>query len=284
MLPAPLLFVLVAISQYAGAAIAVVLFDEIDPAGVAWLRVTFAALILCAWRRPWRTIRTRDQLLLAAGFGVVVAWMNTLFFLAIGELPLGTAVAIEFIGPVAVAALGSRSPRDITALVIATAGVVLLADVRWEGSPLGVAFILGAAVAWAGYIVLGHRVAAGGVGIDSLALGMVAGSVAVAPVGLAPGAGAFGSPRLLGAAVLVAILSTVVTYATEQVLLGRLERHHFALLLAILPATATVVGLVALRQVPKAPEILGIALVIVAILLRAPAREPEEETGATVVP
>lgn len=284
MLPAPLIFVLVAISQYAGAAIAVVLFDEIDPAGVAWLRVTFAALILCAWRRPWRTVRTREQVLLAAGFGIVVAWMNTLFFLAIGELPLGTAVAIEFIGPVAVAALGSRSVRDVAALVVATAGVVLLADVRWEGSPGGVAFILGAAIAWAGYIILGHRVASGGVGIDSLALGMVVGSLAVAPVGLAPAADAFGSVRLLAAAAAVAVLSTVVTYGTDQVLLKRLQRHHFALLLAILPATATAVGLIALQQVPAAVEVLGIGLVIVAILLRSQAREPEEETGATVVP
>ena len=284
MLPAPLVFVLVAISQYIGAAIAVVLFDEIDPAGVAWLRVTFAALILCAWRRPWRTVRTRQAIALAAAFGVVVAWMNTLFFLAIGELPLGTAVAIEFIGPVTVAALGSRRGRDVAALVVAVGGVYLLADVRWEGSPRGVAFILGAAAAWAGYIVLGHRVASGGVGIDSLALGMVAGSVAVAPVGVAPGSEAFGSARLLGAAAAVAVLSTVITYALDQVLLTRLERHHFALLLAILPATATVVGLIALRQVPTVLEVVGIVLVIVAIVLRAPPREPEEETGTTVVP
>lgn len=284
MLPAPLIFVLVAISQYAGAAIAVVLFDEIDPAGVAWLRVTFAAVILCAWRRPWRTVRTREAIALAAAFGVVVAWMNTLFFLAIGELPLGTAVAIEFIGPVTVAALGSRRGRDLAALAVAVGGVYLLADVRWEGSPRGVAFILGAAAAWAGYIILGHRVASGGVGIDSLALGMIAGSVAVAPVGATPGSAAFGSARLLGAAAAVAVLSTVITYALDQVLLTRLERHHFALLLAILPATATVVGLVALRQVPTGLEVTGIALVIVAIVLRAPPREPEEETGTTVVP
>ena len=284
MLPAPLIFVLVAISQYIGAAIAVVLFDEIDPAGVAWLRVSFAAVILCAWRRPWRTVRTREAIALAAAFGVVVAWMNTLFFLAIGELPLGTAVAIEFIGPVTVAALGSRRGRDVAALTVAVAGVYLLADVRWEGSPRGVAFILGAAVAWAGYIILGHRVASGGVGIDSLALGMVAGSMAVAPLGAAPGAEAFGSLRLLAAAAAVALLSTVITYGLDQVLLTRLERHHFALLLAILPATAAVVGLIALRQVPAPIEVVGIALVIVAILLRAPAREPEEEPSTTVVP
>lgn len=284
MLPAPLIFVLVAISQYAGAAIAVVLFDEIDPAGVAWLRITFAAVILCAWRRPWRTVRTRDALLLAAAFGVVVAWMNTLFFLAIGELPLGTAVAIEFIGPVTVAALGSRRARDIVALVVATSGVWLLADVRWEGSPRGVAFILGAALAWAGYIVLGHRVASGDLGIDSLAFGMVAGSIAVAPAGAVSGSGAFDSPRLVAAAVAVAVLSTVITYGTDQVLLRRLERHHFALLLAILPATAAVVGFVALRQVPTAVEAAGIALVIVAILLRAPARETTESTGTTFGP
>lgn len=282
-MPAPLLFVFVAVSQYAGAALAVVLFEDIRPGGVAWLRVTLAALILCAWRRPWRTVRSREQLALAAAFGVVVAWMNTLFFLAIGELPLGTAVAMEFLGPVAVAALGSRRGRDVVALVVAAAGVVLLADVRWEGSPTGVAFILGAAVAWAGYIVLGHRVAAGGVGIDSLALGLIAGSVAVAPVGFGEGSVAFGSARLLAASTAVAVLSTVITYGMDQVLLQRLERHHFALLLAILPATAAVVGLVALRQVPTGVEVGGVALVVVAILLRAPERVTEEEPGTTVV-
>lgn len=285
MLPAPLLFVIVAVSNYAGSAVAVLLFDRVDPAGVAWLRVTFAAVILCAWRRPWRVIRTRRAVVLALSFGVVTASMNLLFFLAIDELPLGTAVAIEFIGPVTVAAVGSRRARDVAALAVAVVAVLLLADVQWEASPRGLAFILGAAFAWATYIVLGHRVAAGGTGIDGLALGMVAGAVAIAPIGALPSAPAFGAPELVLAAVVVAALCTVVPYALEQVLLHRLERAHFALLLAILPATATLVGLVALRQIPEPIEIFGIALVVVAILLRSPegARETQEETGTTVV-
>lgn len=285
MLPAPLLFVVVAVSNYAGSAVAVLLFDRIEPTGVAWLRVAFAAVILCTWRRPWRVVRTRRDVLLALSFGVVTASMNLLFFLAIDELPLGTAVAIEFTGPVTVAAIGSRRARDVGALAVAVAGVVLLADVQWEASARGLAFILGAALAWAIYIVLGHRVAAGGSGIDGLALGMVAGALAFAPIGVGPAAAAFGAADLLAAAVVVAALSTVVPYALEQVLLHRLDRAHFALLLAVLPATATLVGLVALRQIPTGVEVVGIALVVVAILLRTPesTREIDEEAGSTVV-
>ena len=286
MLPAPLLFVIVAVSNYAGSAVAVLLFERVDPAGVAWLRVSFAAVILCAWRRPWRVLRSRRAVLLAATFGVVTASMNLLFFLAIDELPLGTAVAIEFIGPVTVAAVGSRRPRDVAALAVAVTAVLLLADVQWEASPRGLAFILGAALARAMYIVLGHRVAADGAGIDGLALGMVAGAVAIAPIGLAPATAAFGAAELVLAALVVAALCTVVPYALEQVLLHRLERAHFALLLAILPATATLVGLVALQQVPTPIEVFGIALVVVAIVLRTPeqARETAREPGTTVVP
>src|SRR5829696_2465488 len=159
--PPQLLFGLGAVSQYVGSAVAVLLFEVVPAAGVAWLRIAAAAGALAIWRRPWRNERwSRRRLALAAAFGVTLALMNLTFYLAIDRLPLGTAVAIEFIGPISVAAIGSRTRRDIGALALATLGVVLLADIHFAGSPGGVALALAAGAFWAGYVVIGHRVAA----------------------------------------------------------------------------------------------------------------------------
>lgn len=269
--PPPALFVTGAVSQYTGSALAVLLFASVDAAGVAWLRVAAAAGVLCAWRRPWRAAWTRRRLALVAAFGGVLAVMNLCFYLAIARLPLGTAVAIEFIGPVAVAALGSRTRRDGVALALAGAGVALLADVRIAGSPLGVALALAAGALWAGYIVLGHRVA-GELSLrphDGLAAGMAAGALLLAPA-LAWRAGpAFADPGLLAACLGVGVLASVVPYALEQVAMRRLSRARFALLLALLPATAAVVGGIVLGQVPRPAEAVGIALVVAATALRS---------------
>ena len=268
--PAPLLFITGAISQYLGAAFAVKLFDNVDAAGVAWLRVVGAALALCAWRRPWEARWTRRRLMLAAAFGVVVAAMNVTFYLAIARLPLGTGVAIEFLGPVAVVALGSRSPRDFAALGLAAAGVGLLADVRISGSPAGVGFALGAGVLWAAYIVIGHRVASERElrPADGLAAGMAIGAVAFAPI-TGPIAGpAFSDAGLLAACLAVGVFSSAVPYGLEQVAMRRLPRPRFALLLALLPATAAVIGGIVLHQVPRPAEVVGISLVVLATGLR----------------
>lgn len=283
-IPAPVLFIVGAVSQYAGAAAAVLLFAEVPAEGVAWLRVLAAALVLSAWRRPWRALRgsSRRRLGLIAAFGTVLALMNTAFYLAIAELPLGTAVAIEFLGPVAVAALGTRSRRDVAAFSLAVLGVALLADVRLVdgriGSAPGVAFALLAAALWAGYILLGSRVAGGGAGIDGLAAGLVAGTLAVAPLGAPAALPALVDPRLLGVCLAVGVLSSVVPYALDQVVLTRMAAGRFALLLALLPATAAVVGAVVLRQTPSAIEAAGIGLVVAAVAVRTPA--PPSADGA----
>jgi inner membrane transporter RhtA len=208
--------------------------------------------------------------MLAAAFGAVLAAMNVVFYMAIARLPLGTAVAIEFLGPVAVVALGSRTPRDFTALGLAGAGVGLLADVRISGSPAGVGFALGAGVLWAGYIVLGHRVAGQRElrPADGLAAGMAVGAVVFAPF-TGPIAGpAFADGALLAAFLALGVLSSVVPYGLEQVAMRRLARPRFALLLALLPATAAVIGGLVLHQVPRPAEIVGIALVVLATGLR----------------
>ena len=126
-LPAQALFICGAVSQYAGSALAVLLFDRVPASGVAWLRVVSAAVALVAWRRPWRSTWNARRLALVAAFGCVLGLMNLTFYLSIDRLPLGTAVAIEFAGPITVAALGSRTRRDALALVLAVAGVLLLA-------------------------------------------------------------------------------------------------------------------------------------------------------------
>lgn len=269
--PAPALFVLSGISLYLGAAMAVWLFADATPAGVAWLRCLGAALVLLAWRRPGRRAWRGKALVLAGSFGVVTAGMNVLFYEAIARLPLGTAVALEFVGPVLVAAFGSRGVRDVAALLMVSFGVLLIADVQLSGQPLGVAFALAAAAAWAGYIVLGKRVALADTGVsgfDSLAVGFAVATVVLSPLAWGTGA-VWGEPDLLLLGVGVGVLSTVVPYTLDQVVLRRVGRAGFALLLALLPATATGVGFLVLAQVPSLPEALGILAVVAGVALRS---------------
>ena len=275
--PAPeALFVAGAMSQYLGAAVAANLFDELTPSGVALLRVLGAAVIIVTLRRSWRRRWQARELARAAAFGVSLAAMNLCFYLAMDRLPLGNAVAIEFTGPVAVAALGARTLRSVGALLLAAAGVVVLAGVETDGTARGVAFALLAGAFWAGYILLGHRVAHSPAAVDGLGLGMLAGAVAISPFGVSEVAGVLGSPLVLTLAIGTGLLSNVIPYGIDQAVMRRVDPHRFALLQALLPATAAIVGLVTLAQVPDGRELLGIGLVIAAIAARqaAPARQP----------
>lgn len=269
--PIPVLFVLSGISLYVGAALAVWLFDAATPAGVAWLRCLGAAVVLLIWRRPGRAAWTRRALLLAGTFGVVTAGMNVLFYEAIARLPLGTAVALEFTGPVVVAALGWRGFRDVAALVLVALGVLAIADVRIGGSPAGVAFALAAAAAWAGYILLGKRVALAGNGIDSLAVGFVVATVVLSPLGLGT-TGVWPHPDLLMLGIGVGVLSTVIPYALDQIVLRRAGQTRFAVLLALLPVTASVTGFIVLGQVPTLVEACGILAVVTGLGIGTAAR------------
>ena len=269
-LPPQVLFVLGAISQYVGAALAVLLFASVPAAGVAWLRVVAAAAVLVAWRRPWRTPWTGARLRLVAAFGIALALMNLCFYLAIDRLPLGTAVAIEFCGPIFVAALGSRTRRDAAALALGVAGILALADVHLTGSPGGFALAAGAGAFWAAYIVLGHRVAADATirPQDGLALAMAIGAAGLAPALVGSAVPALVDPVLLAACLAIGVASSVVPYMLEQITMRRLPRARFALLLALLPATAAVIGAIVLEQVPGPLETAGIALIVVAASLR----------------
>jgi inner membrane transporter RhtA len=200
----PLFFVVGAISQYLGAAIGVFRFETTEPSTVAWLRAAAAAVALVAWRRPWRVHWTRRGVFVATGFGVVTVAMNIAFYEEIARIPLGTAVAIEFLGPIAVAALGSRRARNLVAVVLVGFGVFLLAGVQVDVRLAGVGFALASAALWAGYMLLGKRVADAGEGLDSLTVGMAAAAIVLAPFVLIPqiflDASVFAAPRtwLLG--------------------------------------------------------------------------------------
>ena len=148
-------FIVAAVSQYLGAALAFSIFDNLGTSTVATLRVLGAALILILLRRSWRRSLKDLDMFWTASFGIVLAGMNLCFYLAIDNLPLGNAVAIEFLGPIAVAAAGHRSARNLVALIVASLGVLLLAQVTSEGTVTGVLFALAAGTLWGFYIVLG---------------------------------------------------------------------------------------------------------------------------------
>ena len=258
-----------AIFHYLGPAFAVLLFVRVEPLGVAWLRIASAALVFAAWRRPWRVWRVLDgrtRWLLGAWAGVL-AVMNSLFYLAIDRLPLGTVAAIEFVPVVVLAAIGTRSGRNLLALVLAVAGVYLLSDVRLVAEPLGFAFATANAVLFALYIILGHRVAQSPEvrGIDGLALSMLLAAVVALPIGVLDAAPAFVDPVALAAGVGVGISSSVIPYVCDQLAMARLSRNAYALLVSLLPATATVIGVVVLAQFPTLLEVLGVALVVAGV-------------------
>ena len=260
------LFVLSAIFQYAGATIAVVLFDEVEPQTVAWFRLIGAAIaVLAVAGGGWRSW-TRRQLGAAAVFGLATAGMNTCFYLAIDRTDLGKSVAIEFIGPIVVAAAMTRTRRNAFALALAGTGVAVLGGIEIDGNTVGLLFILGASALWAAYIVVGARVALGGQGLTGLGVGLAIGALALTPIG-APWSGpVWLSPRLLAACLLVGVCSNAIAYGIDQHVLRRIPIRRFSLLLALLPVTATVVGFVALDQRPSALEIGGIALVLGGVL------------------
>jgi inner membrane transporter RhtA len=264
-------FVVSAVFHYLGPSFAVLLFARVAVLGVAWLRIASAAAILMLWRRP--AVRPTRTLM---AWGAVLAMMNAVFYLAIDRLPLGTVAAIEFLPVIALAALGMRSARNLGALGLAVAGVYLLTDVRLEGAALGFVFAFANAVLFALYIVLGHRVASDARldGIDGLALSMLVALVVSTPIGGWQAVGAFGDPVAVAAGVGVGVSSSVIPYVTDQLAMARLSRATYSLMVSLLPATATVVGLVVLSQVPSAREAAGVALVVAAMAVhRDPVRD-----------
>ena len=279
-MPPSAYFVGSAVFHYLGPSFAVLLFARVEPLGVAWLRIVSAAVIFAVWRRPWRFLR--DRLLLA--WGLVLALMNCCFYLAIDRLPLGTVAAIEFLPVIVLAALGARTPRNIAALALAVPGVYLLTDVQLAGEPLGVAFAFANAVLFALYIVLAHRVSRRPhvSGIDGLAASMLIAAVVATPLAGWAAVPAFDDPVALAAGIGVGLTSSVIPYICDQLAMKQLARSTYALMVSLLPATATVIGIVVLAQIPSWLEVLGVALVVAGVAVhRDPAgAEPEPDASA----
>ena len=259
-------FVVSAIFHYLGPAFAVLLFARVDVLGVAWLRIVSAGFVFALWRKPWIAWRelTPDLRRTVIWWGVVLAIMNCSFYIAIDRLPLSTVAAIEFIGPILLAAIGVRSRRNAIALLLAGIGVYVLTGIRIEGEPLGLAFAFINAGLFTLYIVLGHRVAQTGPSrsIDLLGASMVIAAMMAAPIGIWDAGAALLDPVALLAGAGVGISSSVIPYVSDQLALGRLPRSTYALFVSLLPATATVVGIVVLTQIPTAAEVAGVALVV----------------------
>ncbi len=262
------LFVLSAVSQYVGAAIAVSLFDEVAPQTVAWFRVLGASIALLAispgFHRGW----TRKDLIGAGIFGTATALMNLFFYLAIDRVDLGKSVAIEFIGPIVVAAATTRTARNAGALVLAVIGVVTLGGVELGDNALGVAFILASSALWAAYIVVGSRVAQVRSGVAGLGVGLAIGTVMITPIG-APGSGpVWVSPTLLLLCCATGVFSNAIGYGIDQYVMRRIPIRRFSVLLATLPVTAVFIGWITLGQRPGAIDLAGIALVLAGVAIQ----------------
>lgn len=276
--PPQMWFGVSAVFHYLGPAFAVLLFPSIGVLGVAWLRIATAAAAFAPLTRPWRTFADADKetRLLLIAFGGCLALMNCSFYLALERLPLSLVAAIEFVGTIGLALAGLRSGRNLLALVLAVAGTFCLIDLRWSSDPAGLAWALLNGAMFVFYIMLGHRLARRGAasGIAGLGAAMAVALLFVMPFGIGDAAAAFSSPTLLGAAIGVGVCSSVIPYVCDQLAMSRLPRASFALMLSLLPLSATLIGIVVLQQIPGLRDVAGIALVVTGVAIHRPAPEP----------
>ncbi|GAA4720221.1 membrane protein [Phytohabitans rumicis] len=266
-----------------GLAVSVTLFDQVGAEGAAWLRLAWAGVLLLVLVRPRPSAFTRSGLLACAALGVVTAALTMLFMAAVARLPLGTASALEFLGPLGVAVARGRGGRKLWPL-LAAVGVLLLTE-PWHGAvdPVGVAYALAAAACWAAYIVLTQHVGDEVSGINGLAVSMpVAGLVATAVAGPS----VFGrlTPEVLLIGLALAVLLPVLPFTLELLALRRLTAAAFGTLMSLEPAIALVVGLLALHQVPGWGPVAGIAFVVAAGIgaQRGGARIPQRPAPSAV--
>jgi inner membrane transporter RhtA len=245
-----------------GLAIAVTLIDEIGVEGAAWLRLAWAGVLMLVIVRPRPAAFTRKTFGVCVLLGVVTASVTMLFMAAAGRIPLGTASALEFLGPLGVAVANGKGGGRVLWPGFAAVGVVLLTQ-PWAGAvdPIGVLYALASAVCWACYILLTQRVGDEVAGINGLAVSMpVAGLVATVVVG--PGVFDRMTPEILLIGIGLAILLPVVPFALEMMALRRLTTAAFGTLMALEPGFAMIVGLMILHQVPGAFGVVGICLVV----------------------
>jgi inner membrane transporter RhtA len=294
--PPQLLVVGAAVSLQTGSAVATHVFAMVGAPGLLALRMGFAALVLLALGRAWRH-RPRGRALQGVlAFGAVLGSMNLLFYLALERIPLGVTVALELLGPLSVALVASRRRADLGWVAMAALGVVVLTNPSTSGlDPVGVALALAAGACWAGYILVGSRVARRIPGTTGLAWAMSASCLVLLPLGVVDAGTALLDPGVVLAGIGVAMLSSVLPYALELKALRRVTPRGFGIMLSMQPGVATLAGLVVAGQRPSLAGLAGIALVVGASLGAVPARgsvaaetsdeaalEPSDEAGDPV--
>ena len=276
-----------AIFHYLGPSFAVLLFPSVGVLGVAWMRIASAAAIFAPWTKPWRTIKQADARtrFLLIGLGACLATMNTSFYLALDRLPMSLVAAMEFVGTIGVALYGLRTARNFTALALAALGVFLLIDVKWSTDPLGLSWAFLNGALFVGYIVLGHKISEGGAsgGVERLGAAMAMAFFFIMPIGFVQAAQAFTMPVLVLAGIAVGACSSVIPYVCDQLAMSRLPRASFALMLALLPATATLIGVMVLAQIPSGQDMIGVLLVMSGVAIHKPTapEAPIQEVAAT---
>ncbi len=269
------------VSLQCGATFAKTLFPVAGPTGTAALRVCFSALILVAAWRPWRFSLSAEEARWIALYGAALGGMNVLFYLALARLPLGPAVAIEFAGPMSVALFASRRRSDFAWIGIAVLGLGLLLPLGGAGSldPVGILFALGAAVAWALYILFGQR--AGRVdGGRAVSLGMLTAALVAAPLGLAEAGATLFAPRILAAGLAMAVMTSALPYSLEMIALRRLDKKTFGVLMSLEPVIAALAAFALLGERLSPVQWLAVLCVMAAstgitLGARRPRREPD---------
>ncbi|WP_263251895.1 EamA family transporter [Saccharopolyspora rosea] len=261
--PPPLLVLLGVVSLQVGAAFAKQLFATAGASGVVALRLLFAAVVLLVVWRP--SVRlSRRTLAVVAGYGAVLAGMNMCIYQSFERIPLGAAVTIEFLGPLAVAVVGSRRKLDVLWALLAGAGVFLLSRVEGGLDWIGVGFALAAGTMWACYILLGAKLGSRTSGGSGLALGMAFGAVVAAPFGVAEAGPALLDPAVLVAGAVVALMSSVIPYSLELEALRRMPPRVFGILMSLEPAVAALAGLLVLGEQLGAWQWVAIGCVVTA--------------------
>jgi inner membrane transporter RhtA len=262
--PAPFLLIAAAFSVQSGAALATTLFEEAGALGTVFVRTAFAGLILLLLTRTRLASLRAGPLRHVIGLGVSLACVNSLFYLSIDRVPLGVAVTVEFLGPLAVAVAGSRRRLDFIWILLAGAGVALLGSPTVDVDRVGLALALAAGVFWASYIVIGKRLGATWPLAQGLTLAMLLAGVLVAPLGIVSGGSALADPRILALGLVVAVLASVVPYILELAALRRLRTSTFGILMSLGPAVAALCGAVFLSQALGPIELLAIGCVVIA--------------------
>ncbi len=278
-----------AVSLQSGSAVATTLFDRVDAPGLLALRTGLGALMLFVITRAWRTLPPRRSWPLVAAFGGAMGLMNLLFYLSLERIPLGVAVALELLGPLAVAVAGSQRARDLAWTAVAVLGVAVLVGPGVldalglaGGQPaasldlLGVALAVGAGGCWALYILLGTRLSGVMAGAGGVAWAMVCASVLLVPLGVGTAGTTLLDPWVLLGGLVVAVLSSAVPYAVEMQAMRAVGAGTFGVMMATEPAVAALTGFVLAGQRLLPVTLVGIAMVVVAVLgaLARPAGDP----------